>query len=233
MELWNTNDDFRNEYMRCNTVSTLRRLRTLDGRSLGPDEEPPVLRNFVDVKVDSTVKAASTLKTGSRLPVTTLEQGSLVEKAEVKPLVNLEQKNQKSDGKQVLVNSDRNPAPAARANSKKISKPAGCLETGSLTIFGEQGVETEENKQREEKEEKERARKAEELRKEKEEAAAKLKEQRRLEEKAKAKEAEERKRRNAEKAQVKAELRAKREAEFKEKVTSLCILKFKLNASLR
>ncbi|PPD81599.1 hypothetical protein GOBAR_DD21456 [Gossypium barbadense] len=43
MELWNNNDEFRKEYIRCNTRSTLRRLRTLDGRALGPDEEPPVI----------------------------------------------------------------------------------------------------------------------------------------------------------------------------------------------
>ncbi|OVA00710.1 hypothetical protein BVC80_9085g130 [Macleaya cordata] len=209
MELWNTNDDFRNEYIRCNTMSTLRRLRTLDGRSLGPDEEPPVLRNFLDEKVDNTLAAPP--KIGSILPVTTSEQGRSIEplapeKAEVKPVVNLEQKNPKADVKSV-VNLERNPA----AKSKKVSKPAA-LETGSVTISGREEVEVEEKKQREEEE---LARKAEELRKE--EAAVKLKEQRRLEEKAKAKEAEERKRRNAEKAQAKAELRAKKEAELKEK----------------
>lgn len=209
MELWNNNDDFRNEYIRCNTMSTLRRLRTLDGRSLGPDEEPPVLRNFLDEKVDNTLAASP--KIASILPVTTSEQGRSTEpqgpvKVEVKPLVNLEQKNPKASVKSV-VNVEKDPA----AKSKKVSKPTA-LETGSVTISGREEVDVEDKKRREEEE---LARKAEELRKE--EAAAKLKEQRRLEEKAKAKEAEERKKRNAEKAQAKAELRAKKEAELKEK----------------
>ncbi|RZC67461.1 hypothetical protein C5167_011152 [Papaver somniferum] len=216
MELWNNNADFRKEYMRCNSYSTLRRFKTLDGRSLGPDEEPPVLRTFTDVKPDNTVAAALPLKTGPTLPVTTSLQGSSTEKAEVKPVVHLEQRNPKADVKPAVVSSERNLTAAAKAKSKKVGKPVAALETSPVTISDRDKVELEENKQREE-EEKERARKADELRKEKEAAAAKLKEQRRLEEKAKAKEAEERKKRNAEKAQVKAELRAKKEAELKEK----------------
>ncbi|GLT61143.1 hypothetical protein SLA2020_338680 [Shorea laevis] len=51
MELWNKDDEFRKEYIRCNTRSTLRRLRTLDGRSLGPDEEPPLIPYFVNERV--------------------------------------------------------------------------------------------------------------------------------------------------------------------------------------
>ncbi|XAR64301.1 hypothetical protein NMG60_11024583 [Bertholletia excelsa] len=38
MELWNKNDKFRDEYIRCNTRSTIRRFGTIDGRALGPDE---------------------------------------------------------------------------------------------------------------------------------------------------------------------------------------------------
>ncbi|KAI3938053.1 hypothetical protein MKW98_018609 [Papaver atlanticum] len=218
MELWNNNADFRKEYMRCNSYSTLRRFKTLDGRSLGPDEEPPVLRTFTDVKPDNTVAAAALpLKTGPTLPVTTSLQGSSTEKAEVKPVVHLEQRNPKADVKPAVVSSERNLTAAAKTKSKKVGKSVAALETSPVTISDRDKVELEENKQREEEEEKERARKADELRKEKEAAAAKLKEQRRLEEKAKAKEAEERKKRNAEKAQVKAELRAKKEAELKEK----------------
>ncbi|KAA3452932.1 proton pump-interactor 1-like [Gossypium australe] len=43
MDLWNNNDEFRKEYVRCNERSTLWRLRTLDGRALGPGEVPPVI----------------------------------------------------------------------------------------------------------------------------------------------------------------------------------------------
>ncbi|VAI19111.1 unnamed protein product [Triticum turgidum subsp. durum] len=43
MEMWNKDDDFRRLYVEANQISTLRRLGTHDGRSLGPDEEPPVI----------------------------------------------------------------------------------------------------------------------------------------------------------------------------------------------
>ncbi|PPS11646.1 hypothetical protein GOBAR_AA08981 [Gossypium barbadense] len=48
MDLWNNNDAFQKEYVRCNERSTLWRLRTLDGRSLGPGEVPPVIPQAVN-----------------------------------------------------------------------------------------------------------------------------------------------------------------------------------------
>ncbi|CAI9775489.1 unnamed protein product [Fraxinus pennsylvanica] len=51
MELWNTNDEFRNEYVKQNARSTLTRFKTLDGRSLGSDEVPPILPGYVDERV--------------------------------------------------------------------------------------------------------------------------------------------------------------------------------------
>lgn len=45
LEMWNTNDEFRKNYVKDNEVSTVRRLGTFDGRSLGPDESRPVLAN--------------------------------------------------------------------------------------------------------------------------------------------------------------------------------------------
>ncbi|KAK5834401.1 hypothetical protein PVK06_018279 [Gossypium arboreum] len=54
MDLWNNNYAFRKEYVRCNEgsccaeASTLWRLRTLDGRSLGPGEVPPVIPQAVN-----------------------------------------------------------------------------------------------------------------------------------------------------------------------------------------
>uniref|UniRef100_A0A6V7QRZ5 Uncharacterized protein n=1 Tax=Ananas comosus var. bracteatus TaxID=296719 RepID=A0A6V7QRZ5_ANACO len=51
MELWNNNEDFRKHYIESNKNSTLRRLRTLDGRSLGPDEEPPILQTNLNNKL--------------------------------------------------------------------------------------------------------------------------------------------------------------------------------------
>ncbi|XP_017604343.1 uncharacterized protein LOC108451123 [Gossypium arboreum] len=57
MDLWNNNDEFRKEYIRCNERSTLWRLRTLDGRALGPGEVPPVIPRAVNGKavVDHTM----------------------------------------------------------------------------------------------------------------------------------------------------------------------------------
>ncbi|XP_024527455.1 proton pump-interactor 1 [Selaginella moellendorffii] len=40
MELWNNDTSFRSEYMKNNLRSTIRRLATPDGRSLGPNEQP-------------------------------------------------------------------------------------------------------------------------------------------------------------------------------------------------
>ncbi|PPS11651.1 hypothetical protein GOBAR_AA08986 [Gossypium barbadense] len=47
MDLWNNNDEFRKEYVRCNERSTLWRLSTLDGRALGLGEVPPVIPGAV------------------------------------------------------------------------------------------------------------------------------------------------------------------------------------------
>ena len=58
MELWNNNDEFRLQYVKSNKNSTLRRLKTLDGRSLGPDEEPPAPRATID-KGSSSVSNTS------------------------------------------------------------------------------------------------------------------------------------------------------------------------------
>lgn len=201
MELWNNNDEFRKEYVRCNTRSTLRRLRTLDGRSLGPDEEPPVIPNSLNERIGRSLFAPT--KDSSVLIVSTVEQEkqmvpAAAETADDKSVVNVtNQKNRTAKNK--------NPTKSA----------TGAV---SATISGRDEIEETKEEHKQTKEEEELARKAEELRKEEE--AAKLKEQRRLEEKAKAKEALERKKRNAEKAQARAELRAQKEAEQKQRVIS-------------
>ncbi|XP_059636349.1 uncharacterized protein LOC132278552 isoform X2 [Cornus florida] len=206
MELWNKDDEFRRDYVKCNTRSTLRRLNTLDGRSLGPDEEPPVLPNLVNERVDRSlfnrVKAnAMSVKANAVSVISTIEQ--------VKQGSSME--GEAADGKAaVKVEKQKNQA----VKTKEPAKPV--VETGSATVSGRvESEETKEEEPKQTKEEQELARKAEELRKA--EAAAKLREQRRLEEKAKAKEALERKKRNVEKAQMRAELRAQKEAEQKEK----------------
>ncbi|XP_023918401.1 uncharacterized protein LOC112029955 isoform X2 [Quercus suber] len=213
MELWNKNDEFRKEYIRCNTRSTLRRLRTLDGRSLGPNEEPPLIptvayeratkdysrvtKDNSMVNKDNSVSLLSTVE--QEKPVKQEKQVVQVEteKVKEKSIVNTaEQKNQTT-------------------KSKKPVKP-DLLGNGLATVSGRDEIEeAREEESKLTKEEEELARKAEELRREEE--AAKLKEQRKLEEKNKAKEALERKKRNAEKAQARATLRAQKEAEQKEK----------------
>ncbi|XP_052309402.1 uncharacterized protein LOC7455647 isoform X11 [Populus trichocarpa] len=217
MELWNNNDEFRKEYMSSNMRNTLRRLRTLDGRALGPDEQPPIIPNVVSQRATKHNVAPSAPALEVEKPVTPVETQRIDEKSTAKLG---DKKNQ-------------------TVKTKRQAKPAS-LENGLPTVSGRDQIEesrqeenklpkeeesrqenklTKEEESRQEnkltKEEVELARKIEELRKEKE--AAMLKEQRRLEEKAKAKEAMERKKRNAEKAQARASLRAQREAEQKEK----------------
>lgn len=195
MELWNENDEFRKEYIRCNTRSTLRRLRTLDGRSLGPDEEPPLIPNVVKERV----AMGNTLSLPSLQPEKHIVQVETVEvKGKVVPDA-VEQKKQTTKSKKPV----------------KLS-PLG---NGLATVSGRDEIEeVREEEPKLTKQEEELARKREELRREEE--ATKSREQQLLEEKVKAKEALERKKRNAEKAHAKAMLRAQKEAEEKEKVNS-------------
>ncbi|KAG9456597.1 hypothetical protein H6P81_001105 [Aristolochia fimbriata] len=201
MELWNKNDEFRTEYVKHNIVSTVRRLRTLDGRSLGPDEEPPVvMRSSIEersevpaIPVSVKMSTPETMLEAPGAPVTP-------EKAESKTAVESVPKNLSTKSKMTSKPSSAENAPASVSGRSEVSDEPEEIIKKERTLS---------------KEEEELARKEEELRRE--EAAAKLKEQRRLEEIAKAKEAEERKRRNAERAKARAELRAKKEAELKEK----------------
>ncbi|RWW58100.1 hypothetical protein BHE74_00035063 [Ensete ventricosum] len=201
MELWNNDEEFRLQYVKSNMNSTLRRLNTSDGRSLGPDEDPPVIQS----------------NQGKGLG---LQHPQANVGVSVKPVA-LEAKLETSK-------EDSFPAlPAATKNQPvKPKKPAKRLsdetkETHTARVLDRE-VENSEKVVSVTKEEEERikklqesSKKEEELRKEK--AAAELKEQRRLEQRAKAKEAEERKRRQAEKAQARAEYRAQKEAELREK----------------
>lgn len=200
MELWNKNDEFRKEYIRCNMRSTLRRLRTLDGRSLGPDEEPPSLRNASDNRINPSAKISSvgtvlTLERDFPLVVKTAEEES---------------------AKKVIKQTNKTALVKKRGeilSKNSVAEPSGRIEIEEKEE--EHKVTREEEEHRLTKEEEELARKAEQKRIEEE--AARLREQRRLEEKAKAQEAQERKERMAKKAQARAEFRARKEAEEKEK----------------
>ncbi|KAL2347902.1 hypothetical protein Fmac_001902 [Flemingia macrophylla] len=197
MELWNKNDEFRRDYVRCNTRSTLRRLQTLDGRSLGPDEEPPVIPNAITERA---------VKNNSMVSHSTQEQ-------EKKP-TSTESVSIKDEpvSKVVVQRTETNQTTKAR----KPTKPAP-LEK-SATRWGDEPDEDEKEQEKEPvrtKEEEEMIQKAEKASKGEEEA--KLKEKRRQEEIEKAKEALQRKNRIAEKAQQRALLKAQKEAELKEK----------------
>ncbi|XP_027772749.1 reticulocyte-binding protein 2 homolog a isoform X5 [Solanum pennellii] len=197
MDLWNKNDEFRKDYIRCNTRSTVRRFGTLDGRSLGPDEEPAVLPSYRVERVNRMVSSVDKVSSMSQRPVSQQVKQVVVLKDEIK--------------------DDSIVVPAAEG-MKQVEKTKEARKPIQRESTVEEPKEAEPEQTAEELE---AARKEEELRKREEEA--RLKEQRRLEEIAKAKEALERKKRNAEKAQLRAEMRAQKEEEqrLKEKEKKL------------
>lgn len=156
----------------------------MDGRTLGPDEEPTVLPSYRVERVNRLVASVDKVNSVSQPPISQQEKQVLVLKDDNIVLQAAEGMNQVEKTKEA-----RKPIQIERSTVDE-PKEAEHLQTAQ---------------------ELEAARKEEELRKREEEA--RLKEQRRLEEIAKAKEALERKKRNAEKAQLRAELRAQKEEE--------------------
>ncbi|XP_010477353.1 PREDICTED: titin homolog [Camelina sativa] len=206
MNMWNNDEEFRKYYVRCNTRSTVKRLGTLDGRSLGPDEEPPRITyatrtDKLRTSSDRSEKHEAVPPVPAQQEKVTKYEGSKVEnnsKAAAKPT---EQKSQTTKSKKA-VKADQPPPSVTKLDS------------------GKEEMEKPETKEEEEppklsKEEEELIKKEEEKRKQKE--AAKMKEQHRLEEIAKAKEAMERKKKREEKAKARAVLKAQKEAEEREK----------------
>lgn len=207
MNMWNNNEEFRSYYVRCNTRSTLRRLGTLDGRSLGPDEEPP--RITYAARTDKFRTVSDRAEKHETAP----------------PVLAKEEKVVKFEGSKVENNGKDIPKPAEQKNQttkpKKAVKPDQPLQIVKELVSAKEEIEKSATKEEEEetpkltKEEEEQIKKEEEKRKQKE--AAKMKEQHRLEEIAKAKEAMERKKKREEKAKARAALKAQKEAEEKEK----------------
>jgi len=205
MEMWNTNEDFRKQYVESNKVSTLRRLGTHDGRRLGPDEDPPVIPSRRPSNIYPLSASSPEVPTLASMPAPVLAAPAAVPAKE-----------------------DSFPALAAPQTSKRAkSKASGSsaqIENNSVIVSEAEDLkQTLKEKARLVEEQLELARKAEELaRKEEEELRkerdAAEKERLRLEQKAKAKEAEERKRRKAEKDKERAEFKARKEAEEREKV---------------
>jgi len=204
MEMWNTNEDFRKQYVESNKVSTLRRLGTHDGRRLGPDEDPPVIPSRRPSNIYPLSASSPEVPTLASMPAPVLAAPAAVPAKE-----------------------DSFPALAAPQTSKRAkSKASGSsaqIENNSVIVSEAEDLkQTLKEKARLVEEQLELARKAEELaRKEEEELRierdAAEKERLRLEQKAKAKEAEERKRRKAEKDKERAEFKARKEAEEREK----------------
>ncbi|GER39295.1 proton pump interactor 1, partial [Striga asiatica] len=168
MELWNTNDKFRQDYVKFNEKSTLRRFGTLDGRSLGPQEKPRLLPSYSHERVGKMSSTPAKANLVSQVPTPELKK-----KTTVKPTEN-------AGNKRLVIQEE----------PKKLREEA---------VLSEKAKEV--------------------LRRE--ETEAKMKEQRRVEEIAKADEAREKKRRQAEKVQMRAESKALKEAEEKEKVASV------------
>ncbi|KAL8058885.1 hypothetical protein ABFX02_03G051000 [Erythranthe guttata] len=197
MELWNTSEEFRTDYVKFNARSYVRRFGTLDGRALGPDEEPPILPSYVNDSVKMVPTPVKVDVLTSQTPTLELKQEPTVENvtSEVKTVKKMtELKNQEVTNKGLAIHIHSNG-----------------LDTVSVK---EIAVEVQEEPKKS-KEEIESIRKVEERRNE--EVEAKLKEEQRLEALAKANEARERKKRQAEKLQMRAELKTQKEAELKEK----------------
>ncbi|RLN33125.1 uncharacterized protein C2845_PM03G01730 [Panicum miliaceum] len=203
MKMWNENEDFRKQYVEANKFSTLRRLGTLDGRRLGPDEDPPVIPTRRPMNASPLTASNPDVPTLTSVPPPVLAAPAPVPA--------------KEDSFPVLPS----PQISKRAKSKASGSSAQNENNAVSTSEAEDIKQTEKEKARLIEEQLELARKAEELaRKEEElrkERAAAEKERLRLEQKAKAKEAEERKRRKAEKEKERAEFKARKEAEEREK----------------
>lgn len=219
MKMWNEDEDFRKKYVEANKISTLRRLGTLDGRKLGPDEDPPVIPSRRPVNISPLTASSPDVPTLTSVPAPVLAAPASVPASEDSfPVLPSPQTSKRAKSK-ASVGSAQNENKAVSASEaediKQNEKEKARLmeEELELTRKGE-----------------ELARKEEELRKER---AAAEKERLQLEQKVKAKEAEERKRRKAEKDKERAEFKARKEAEEREKVCYVllhfCALTFELH----
>jgi hypothetical protein len=189
MHIWNNNAKFRAEYIKNNERSTVRRLETLDGRSLGPGEKLPqiadpdlIVPNSASVK--QATEASSTKPSQVTVPKPPKE--TPVQKPAPLPTTAPVSKSTQVPKVELDVKQD--------AFHVKTDEPAVVK---SRQIEPDTRIEEDVGNEID---------------------ALELKEALRQEQIAKAKEAEERKKRRAEKSEQKAQLRAKKEAERKLKV---------------
>ncbi|KAG7597781.1 hypothetical protein ISN44_As06g021030 [Arabidopsis suecica] len=206
MNMWNNDEEFRKYYVKSNTRSTFRRLGTLDGRSLGPDEEPP--RITYAPRMDKLKTSSDRAEKHEAVPPVPAQQERVVK---------FEGSKVENNGKAVAKPTEQK---SQTTKSKKAVKPDQPPPNVTELASGKEEIEKSATPEEEEppkltKEEEELIKKEEEKRKQKE--AAKMKEQHRLEEIAKAKEAMERKKKREEKAKARAVLKAQKEAEEREK----------------
>ncbi|XP_010539756.1 PREDICTED: titin homolog [Tarenaya hassleriana] len=209
MDLWNNDDEFRKNYIRCNARSTLRRLGTLDGRALGPDEEPPQIPHAKTDRADKLRSSNVRPETHEMVPPSSAHQEKVTRFEDSKP------ENTKAVAKPT---EQKDQTTKSKKPAKSTPPPIGIASISGGEEMEESRTEEEEEEEEKPKltkEEEEKLRKAEEKRKMEE--AMKLKEQSRLEEIAKAKEAMERKKKREEKAKARFALRTQKEAEEKEK----------------
>ncbi|CAA0824389.1 Unknown protein [Striga hermonthica] len=78
MELWNTSDKFRQDYVKFNEKSTVRRFGTLDGRSLGPQEKPHLLPSYSHEIVGKMISTPAKANLVSQVPTPELKQKTTV-----------------------------------------------------------------------------------------------------------------------------------------------------------
>lgn len=198
LRCWNIDSGFRESYIKNNEHSTLRRLETLDGRLLGPDEEPLLLMSDTDLTTETLPKSNESglkMELQKVIAETPFSAGTvnkakklLADEVKLQEDKVLEASTGGTPKKEKITDSKKSEGKVAQ-NSESTRSPS----TATITAPVEDAAA-------------------------KEAQAAELKEKRRQEEIAKAKEAAERKRRQAERAQAKAQLRALREAERREKV---------------
>lgn len=208
MKLWNTDSLFRKKYVESNVRSTLRRLKTFDGRSLGLGEQAPEMPS-IEAMGSANVSTMPSSNSKTSLPVSAQKP----EKEKISAITEVQNKDSAATSNLL----QKNQPVSLRKTTKVMSEDI------SVTVLDSKEIEDDKVEKKLTKEEEEMMRKAEELARKEEELRkakleAELKERLREEQKAKAKEAEDRKKKQAEKAQARAQLRAQKEAEFKEKV---------------
>ncbi|KAH7423547.1 hypothetical protein KP509_12G060600 [Ceratopteris richardii] len=223
LQSWNGDPTFREKYIKNNLHSTLKRLETLDGRSLGLDEEPVLLMGDTEAVIetqpkdkdvsskkvgllkietqpkdkDASSKKVGLLKEANANRSVSCAKENHAKESEGKKLQHHQEKNMK--GNSVNLSHKKDDRELKRSVAKQIENPEYKSPVPSVTSSSSTVptlIEDETVKAVK---------------------AAEMKEKRKQEEMAKAKEAAERKKRQAERAQAKAQLWAQKEAERREK----------------